>query len=212
MVTLHYGGRDFFFQENNILTPELHYKTLCGIPSDINEHLPTLKSYAEECDTVTEMGVRWGCATWAFIEGKPKKLTCIDIRYDFFEPSHPFVKLMCENYDIEFNWTTGDTLNLEIDETDLLMIDTLHTYNQLITELRLHHNKVSKYIILHDTTSFGLKDEEIYGYASDKVRELEVIKSGLKTAVDDFLSENKNWSVKEIFTNNNGLTVLQRND
>jgi hypothetical protein len=34
------------------------YEELSLIPSDINEHLTTLKKYSEECDTVTEMGVR----------------------------------------------------------------------------------------------------------------------------------------------------------
>ena len=33
--------------------------------SDINEHIPTLLKYAEECDHITEMGVRKGVSLWA---------------------------------------------------------------------------------------------------------------------------------------------------
>jgi hypothetical protein len=49
------------------------YSELCQIPSDINEHLITLKEYSEECDTITEMGVRWIVSTWALLSGNPKK-------------------------------------------------------------------------------------------------------------------------------------------
>jgi hypothetical protein len=34
------------------------YRQLSEIPSDINEHLVTLKKYTEECETIVEMGVR----------------------------------------------------------------------------------------------------------------------------------------------------------
>ena len=34
------------------------YTTLCNTSSDINEHLPILKSYAQECNSVFETGVK----------------------------------------------------------------------------------------------------------------------------------------------------------
>jgi len=34
------------------------YEILCSNPSDINEHLPILFRYAQECDSVFETGVR----------------------------------------------------------------------------------------------------------------------------------------------------------
>jgi cephalosporin hydroxylase len=210
MIELHYGGMNRHFNEEDITKPGLHYKTLCDIPSDINEHLPTLKKYSEECDVITEMGVRFGCSTWAFVEGKPKKLTCIDIDKGGFEPSEKYVKQLCEEYKIDFNWVTGDSLKIEMDNTDLLFIDTLHNYNQLIGELRRHESKVSKYIILHDTETFGMRDEGIYDNSSDIIKNMAKGKSGLIAAVQDFLQENKSWSIKEVYHNNNGLTVLQR--
>ena len=39
-------------------------------------------------------------------------------------------------------------------------------------------------------------------------------KAGLNSAIADFLqtADGTNWEVKEIYTNNNGLTVLKRKD
>ena len=37
---------------------EEKYQQLCGIESDINEHLPTLKSYALLSDVIIELGVQ----------------------------------------------------------------------------------------------------------------------------------------------------------
>ena len=50
---------------------ENYYNNLVNTPSDINEHLPTLRKYAEECDHITEMGVRWIVSTYAFLAAKP---------------------------------------------------------------------------------------------------------------------------------------------
>jgi len=210
MIKLHYGGYDHFFKEEDILYPGRHYEKLCNIGSDINEHLPTLKKYASECKTVTEMGVRYACSTWAFLEANPEKITCYDIDYAPFEPSFDLINQMSNNYGIKFEFIVGDTLKIEIDNTDLLFIDTLHTYNQLIGELTLHSKNVNKWIILHDTTSFAYSDEFIYDHASELIKIKEKNKIGLKYAVDDFLSNNQNWIVKEVFTNCNGLTLLER--
>ncbi len=108
------GSRTLDLTRDEILGPGRHYSTLCMEPSDINEHLPTLKEYAEKCDSVTEMGVRFACATWAFLEAKPKSLTCIDIRRDFFEPSEEFIKTIAVDYEIDFEFIESDSLKIEI--------------------------------------------------------------------------------------------------
>ncbi len=50
----------------------------------------------------------------------------------------------------------------------------------------------------------------IYNHASDLIKNKQKDKFGLRSAVNDFLSNNKNWEVKEVYTNCNGLTVLER--
>ncbi len=174
---------------------------------DIYEHLPVLKQYGEECKHITEMGVRWGASTLGFIMAKPERLISYDIQ------STPEIEnIMTESVKlINHTFQLGDTLQIEIEPTELLFIDTLHTYNQLIAELRRHESNVSKYIILHDTTTFGRIDENLYQHASELVKGQTTIKTGLRTAMEDFLVENTNWVILEDKTNNNGLTILKRN-
>jgi hypothetical protein len=172
------------------------YEELCNRPSDINEHLPTLKKYADECEHITEMGVRWVVSTYALLMGNPKKLISYDINPINSEPIQQMVK---DTTDFEFR--VANTLDLEIEETDLLFIDTLHNYNQLNGELSLHGNKAKKYIIFHDTTAFEWIGESPEGKVDEK---------GLWPAIEEFLENNKNWVLHERFTNNNGLTILKR--
>lgn len=175
---------------------------------DIYEHMPVLKRYGEECKHITEMGVRWGASTLAFIMANPERLISYDI-----QSTHEIEQIMAESTQLlNHSFVLADTLNLTIEPTELLFIDTLHTYNQLVAELRIHEGNVSKYIILHDTTTFGRVDEQIYQHASELVKGQSATKTGLRTAMEDFLAENTNWSILEDLTNNNGLTILKRNE
>ena len=188
------------------------YNILCNEPSDINEHLPTLKEIASECDTVTEMGVRFVVSTWALVEASPKKITCYDININFFEDSKGDIEKVCQLKNIDFKFIESDTLKLEIENTDFLFIDTLHTYNQLYKELNIHSKNVNKYIALHDTVSFGYNDEFIYNHASDIIKNEKSEKQGLIKAIEDFLitDEGKKWTIDKVYKNNNGLTVLKK--
>jgi hypothetical protein len=188
---------------------ELIYEEQCKISSDINEHLPTLLKYGKECDHITEMGVRWVSSTWPLLMSNPKKMISYDIVKN--QKINDVVEI-ANKYGIDYTFIESDVLNIEIEKTDLLFIDTLHTYNQLTQELNLHSNKSSKYIILHDTTSFGLVDEEIYEHASNDIKNKSTNKNGLWNAVLDFLeTENgSKWLLYEKYENNNGLTVLKR--
>ena len=107
---------------------------------------------------------------------------------------------------------TSQPIQIDIEETDLLFIDTLHRYGQLKLELKKHSSKCKKYIILHDTTTFGDVGETASKLMIDPVTGgMQLIpRKGLWPAVEEFLKENKNWKLKERFTHNNGLTVLER--
>lgn len=180
------------------------YNEKCQNPNDINEHLPTLKKYAEKSDVIVEMGVRSIVSTWAFLFGKPKKLISIDMvepkKFINHDPSGcdiELVKAISKDNDIDFDFVLGNTLEVDIPECDLLFIDTLHDYTQLKKELELHAKKVKKYIIFHDTEFFR-NNGETKG------------EMGIWLAVEEFLNENKEWVIVEHFTNNNGLTVIKK--
>ena len=176
--------------------------------SDINQHIETLYNLGKECSHITEMGVRWVSSTWPFVYSNPKKMVSYDIKKN---PNIDKVVALCEEYSINYTFEEKDVLEIEIEPTELLFIDTLHTYNQLFKELELHSNKVSKYIVLHDTTHFGRIDEVIYSHASDIIKKSQTTKQGLMTAIEDFLLTEfgQSWEIFRVYTNNNGLTILK---
>jgi hypothetical protein len=171
---------------------EDEFFSACNRVSDINEHLPVLRKYALECARVTELGVRGGESTRAFLVAKPLKLISIDL---YFDRRAELLKLIAES---DWDYLCGNSLEVSINETDLLFIDTLHCYSQLKKELELHSLKTRKFIILHDTVSFGFMDEG------------SSLGPGLMPAVKEFLEKNPCWGIKEHLLNNNGLLVLQR--
>lgn len=170
------------------------YENLCGIDGDINQHLPILYEYAKKCDSVVEFGVRYIVSTWAFLYANPKKMTS----YDICDPSNWGANIL-DVYSLkgttDFNFIKASTLQIEIEETDLLFIDTLHTYDQLKKELSLHSDKCKKYLIFHDTTTFSKIGED----GSE----------GIQRAIDELVIMGK-WEYELVKTNNNGLTILKR--
>lgn len=166
------------------------YRAACATPSDIHEHLPTLYALARLCRHVTEMGTRAGVSTTALLFAQPERLVCYDrMKYRQVDA----LRALAGRTDFVFH--EADVLRVEIEETDLLFLDTWHVYDQLREELRLHAGKVRRYVALHDTTAFGERGEA-EGHA------------GLWPAVEEFLARGT-FRLKERYTNNNGLTVLE---
>jgi hypothetical protein len=182
---------------------------LHGTPSDINEHMPTIIKYGNQCETITEMGVRGIFSTWGWLACAPKKLTC----YDLHDPSKwggdiQSVYDTAMAYGLNFEFKVADVLKIEIEETDLLFIDTWHAYDQLKQELKLHSNKVKKYICFHDTTSYEFVDES---KGHENTWDGQSSGRGIWPAIEEFLEENKDtWQLKERFKNNNGFTIIER--
>ena len=184
------------------------YEHFRSIPGDINEHMETLKEYTKKCDHVTEMGARWGCSTFSFLTGRPKKFVSYDINMS--ENIITAINLAIKE-NIDFTFLKNNVLDVEIDETDLLFIDTWHKYGQLKEELKLHSNKVKKYLIFHDTESYEYKDEPDWGGLYKDVRELSTEKTGIWPAIQELIDDG-DWVIEKRFTNNNGLTILKRKD
>ena len=196
------------------------YNRLCKKESDINEHLPTLYKYATQCESIIELGVRGVVSSYAFVYGllnnnsSNKKILLNDI-----EQCNISRLLQLTNHlkiDIKYEWVND--LDLEIKENyDLTFIDTWHVYGQLKRELEKFSKVTNKYIIMHDTTIDEIDGETIRRddmNAEEQTLEsgipLNEINKGLKPAIDEFLENNSNWKIKEVFTNNNGLTVLEK--
>ncbi len=172
---------------------EAAYDWCLNHESDINQHFPVLRKYASQCSHITEFGTRGVFSTYALMAGKPKKLLTYDIELN----SNIWVAdSIAKENGIEFGFMHRDTTNCKIEDTDLLLIDTYHVGAQLRKELDLHSGNVNKYIVLHDTTTFGEKGEDGG--------------PGIWRAVEEFLLINPQWQLRERFTHNNGLTILER--
>ncbi len=165
---------------------QLRYEELCNIPSDINTHLPILRKYADECEHITEMGVRGVISTYSFLSSKAKKVVAIDI-FDVWVPDIEKLIFVC-----------ADDLEIDIEETDMLFIDTKHCYNQLIQELNLHSPNVRKYIAMHDVS------EDLFGINGDDGGK------GTLFAIEEFLEKNNNWKKIYHVEYNNGLIILEK--
>ena len=69
---------------------------------------------------------------------------------------------------------------------------------------------------MHDTTVDELYGETIRRRWNAREQSkntgipIDEINKGLWPAIEEFLSNNKNWKIKERFTNNNGLTILEK--
>lgn len=179
------------YETNNYISQnyKLHEKT----PSDINEHLGTLKRISANCRHITELGVRRMLSSWAFLEGmRPRggKLVSVDIKnpseYGGYNVEE--AKQKCAELGVDFQFIQGNSLEVALEDTDLLFIDTIHLKDHLKKELELHTDKAKKYIVFHDTESS--KDE-------------------LMPVIDGFLKNNKQWRKDEVWTHNNGLTILK---
>ena len=54
-----------------------------------------------------------------------------------------------------------DVLQVKIEPTDMLFIDTWHSQRQLRQELAMHGNVPTKYLAFHDTHTYGTVDESM---------------------------------------------------
>jgi cephalosporin hydroxylase len=177
-----------------------------GMATDMMGYMTILRDLAATHPVIVELGV-WDCtSTWAMLGGFPKKLRSYDICH--LKPNMPGcpadardyvseVEAACVDSGVDFEFIHKSSLEVELEEHDLLFIDTLHTYAQLTAELKMHSGKTRKTIVMHDTSIFGNVDQ--HGKTP-----------GLWNAIVDFLSTHPEWKLKRRIEDTYGLTILER--
>jgi len=183
---------------------EGEYNRVKNTFSDINEHIELLYTLGMECDKIIEMGVRDGASTRAFLNTNAS-LKSYDIEL------HPEVENLfarAKSVGKDVSYIKENVLNIEIEECDMLFIDTWHSGSHLKRELAIHGNKANKFLVFHDTHTYGCRDEKQNW--RDFADKRPVAGEGLLKPIIDFIIENPEWKFKEQRTNNNGLTVLER--
>jgi hypothetical protein len=171
---------------------ELYYRAKY-LPSDTNEHVDTLHQLAKECDRIVEVGGNNGVATLAFLHAHPSLLLCYNTAHS---PIYSVIEQLADQANISFRYSGMDSLSLNFDNIDLLYIDTKHTYQRVKSELNRHASSVNKYIVLHDTSTYGERGEDG--------------SLGIGAAIQEFLGGSTEWKILKKCNNNNGLTILMR--
>ena len=185
--------QDFYYQRLNVLPYDFGanpygFRNTNG--SDISAHMPMLSFIAKDCNHITEFGTRECCSTAAFLSTCPGKVVSYDI--NIYPPMAELRTLVNESRWQFIQHDTGDP-ELEIESTDFLFIDSLHSAEHVSKELR-HAKNVSRYIGFHDTYTVLNRPGE----------------SDINIAIDSFLYQNKNWHMVYSVNFNHGLTILEK--
>jgi hypothetical protein len=180
---------------------ETLYARSCSTPSDIVEHIPYMNQLAQNCNHITELGVRFGTSSTAWMRSN-----AILRSYDLFvqpEARALFDAVKRGGKDVIL-YEQNSLQPSYMEPTDLLFIDTWHSYQQVRDELALWAPLVRKYIVFHDTSNYAYEDENI-----DPPVTPGPIK-GIWPAIEEFMSRNPSWRFRVRFYYNNGVTVIER--
>lgn len=174
-----------------------YYQSELDIVSDIYMHLPKLYELACTCRSIVEFGVGFGRSTSALIASLEKTggyldsydIACLDgVTYKFD---------YARQCGLNATFHLRDTFEAEFTSTDMLFVDSKHTFYQVTGELLLHGDKVRKYIAFHDVALFGNKDEFGDG-------------PGILPAIDQWRYTHPEWITIYETDINNGLLVIER--
>jgi glycosyltransferase involved in cell wall biosynthesis len=161
---------------------------------DLNKHVATLKEYAAKCEHVTEISKRRE-STIALSAGEPAALVSYQIEDD---PIYGRVEELRKEAGLQYHRIKSHEINPgDFAETDLLFIDSRHTFERSNWELSNLGSKVRKYIIFHDT--------ELHGNQGEDGKQ-----PGLLAAIRAFTRANPEWRVAWHTSEQYGLTVLSR--
>lgn len=205
---------------------EQNYITVCNKQNDLTPYCPLLDHMAAHVSSVIEMGIgplNLGLnSTWGLLHGLnrseakgPKKYTAID--YPQHIPNNPlnthifYAQKLAKDLGIDFSFIEANSIEVNIEETDLLFIDTDHRYQHLMQELIMHSPKVKKYIVIHDTSGFyGHKEDLPFNHEKRGELKNSPEKYGLWPCVIDFLKDNNEWKLLQRYEDNSGMTIIER--
>ena len=154
---------------------------------DITGRLDWLVETFTGLETITEFGPCQGCSTAAWFACNPKKITTVDINVNLDVILYESIAKECS---IDFKFIHASDIDIEIDETDLLFIDTMHTADHTYLELKNHAHKVKKFLVFHDVNPQRF---------------------GTQEGIDQYLKENFGvWKTFYHDVNDCGMLVLER--
>jgi len=159
--------------------------------SDINEHTDTIFNITKGCNTAVSLQIGRGDAAFSLLLGCHLHIS-IDPN-----PAQDTINFLNDYFGKKSIVIRQNTCEpIDIDNFDVLMVDSFHTAKNVEKELKAHAHKVNKFIIFHDTF--------LYGEVGDDGGE------GIKKPIYEFLSNNQEWKIIHEANNNNGLIILAK--
>lgn len=171
-----------------------------GLHRDMMGHLPTLALLAAQCNHCTEFGIRTGNSTTALLYGLAQRIGGGKlVSYDIESPNIDVDLRALLPAKVAWEVKQADTRFVRnlVDVTDLLFIDTMHTYAQVKEELRCA-GVVRRYLVFHDTA------RDVNWLRGEHNQE------GIGRAIEEFMDATPTWRPLIHFTHCNGLLVLER--
>ncbi len=154
--------------------------------------METLRDLAAKCTHVTQIGI-WGTPSRiALAIGTRGKFI------DYSSAQRPEWSELKQFMNDRFEGKELPANGLEIEETELLFIDTYHNEVETFNLLTKHSPKVQKYLVIHTT--------EIFGETGDDGG------PGVLPGLRLFVQANRVWTTIRQDRNNYGLLVLSRLD
>ena len=127
----------------NRTRPNIRWKMV----GDMYRRMDYIQQTFQGVETITEFGPFQGCSTAAWLMLKPKTFITIDagvaLDVELYKKAAAEIK-------VDFKFIVSNDLETTINPCELLFIDTMHTEEHTYNELRLHADKVSKYLVFHD--------------------------------------------------------------
>lgn len=169
---------------------EAWYKAAAATPSDFHEHMPTLRSLADRCQSVAEVSL------WAT---KPALLALAASKAEAVTSYCPAVKpeytQIAKFRGSRFRHVKAANA---FEPVDLLFLDTRHNAATLYAELDSYHARVGRYLVVHCTDTFGEKGDD--GAV------------GVMPAVRGFVKSHPEWTAVRHDKGNHGLIVLSKHE
>ena len=178
----------------------------------ITAHLPRLRALAEQCDDVVEFGVKRGASSAALILGAKGGVWSYDI---LRTPQADHLQTVAApKWAYTAGPTTGDSRCVAPRPCDLLFIDSLHTLAQLQVELDRHAGGVRRFLVFHDTITFGSlgADGETGRWSWTPAPGQSVPREhlGIRPAIDELMIADPSWHITQHYTDSHGLLVVER--
>lgn len=193
--------------QQSVSTVDAFYERALRSGRAIVPHLPRLRELASGLYMAVEFGVKGGASSAALLMGARRAIS-----YDLAETAE--ARELESAAEGRWYYRIQDSRLAPPAKCDLLFIDSLHTYAQCRAELERHADGVRRYLVFHDTLTFGS-----VGAAGETGRQLWTYTPGasvpqehlgIRPAIDELMIRDPSWRVAASYSDSHGLLVLER--